>query len=37
VQPIPLAPRLNTLEGKTIHLIDIRSGGGREFLEEAVD
>ena len=34
VQPVPLAPRLDTLEGKTIHLIDIGFGGGWEFLEE---
>ena len=37
VQPLPLAPRLDTLEGKTIHLIDIGFGGGWEFLEEAVE
>ena len=37
VQPAPLAPRLDSLEGKTIHLIDIGFGGGWEFLEEAVD
>jgi hypothetical protein len=36
VQPVPLAPRLDTLEGKTIHLIDVGFGGGWEFLEEAV-
>ncbi len=36
VEPLPLAPRLDTLEGKTIHLIDIGFGGGWEFLEEAV-
>ncbi len=35
VQPLPLAPRLETLEGKTVHLIDIGFGGGWEFLEEA--
>jgi hypothetical protein len=35
VEPIPLAPRLDTLEGKTIHLIDVGFGGGWEFLEEA--
>lgn len=37
VRPLSLAPRLDTLEGKTIHLIDIGFGGGWEFLEEAVD
>jgi len=36
VEPSPLASRLDTLEGKTIHLIDIGFGGGWEFLEEAV-
>ena len=35
VEPKPLAPRLDTLEGKTIQLIDIGFGGGWEFLEEA--
>jgi hypothetical protein len=36
VQPLSLAPRLGTLEDKTIHLIDVGFGGGWEFLEEAV-
>ncbi len=36
VEPIPMAPRLENLEGKTIHLIDVGFGGGWEFLEEAV-
>jgi hypothetical protein len=36
VQPLPLAPRLDTLEGKTIQLIDIGFGGGWGFLEETV-
>jgi hypothetical protein len=35
VEPRPLAPRLDTLEGKTIQLIDVGFGGGWEFLEEA--
>jgi hypothetical protein len=34
VQPSPLAARLDTLEGKTVLLIDIGFGGGWEFLEE---
>jgi hypothetical protein len=34
VQPLPLAPRLDTIEGKTIYLIDVGFGGGWEFLEE---
>ena len=36
VQPLPLAPRLDTVEGKTVYLIDVGFGGGWEFLEEAV-
>ena len=36
IQPTPLAPRLDTLEGKTVQLIDVGFGGGWEFLEEAV-
>lgn len=36
VQPLSLAPRPDTLEGKTIHLIDVGFGGGWEFLEETV-
>ena len=34
VEPLPLAPRLDTLDGKTIYLIDVGFGGGYEFLEE---
>ena len=34
VQPIPLAPRLDTVEGKTVYIIDVGFGGGWEFLEE---
>jgi hypothetical protein len=36
VEPVPLAPRLDTLEGKTVYLIDVGFGGGWGFLEEAV-
>ena len=36
VKPMPLAPRLDTIEGKTVYLIDVGFGGGWEFLEEAV-
>lgn len=36
VQPHALAPRLNTLKGKTVYFIDVGFGGGWEFLEEAV-
>jgi hypothetical protein len=35
VQPSPLAPRLDTLEGKTVYMVDIGFGGGYDFLEEA--
>jgi hypothetical protein len=35
VEPKALAPRLHSLEGKTIQLIDVGFGGGWEFLEEA--
>jgi hypothetical protein len=35
IQPSPLAPRLETLEGKTIYMVDIGFGGGYDFLEEA--
>ncbi len=37
VEPQPLAPRLDTLEGKTVYIIDVGFGGGWEFLEEARD
>jgi hypothetical protein len=36
VQPHPLAPRLDTIQGKTIYLVDVGFGGGWEFLEETV-
>ena len=32
----PLAPRLDTLNGKTVYLVDVGFGGGYEFLEEVV-
>jgi len=35
IQPMPLAPRLDTIEGKILYIIDIGFGGGWEFLEEA--
>ena len=36
IQPSALAPRLDTLEGKTVYMVDIGFGGGYDFLEEAV-
>jgi hypothetical protein len=30
-----LAPRLDTLQGKTVYMVDIGFGGGYDFLEEA--
>ena len=36
VQPHPLAPRLETIQGKTVYLVDVGFGGGWEFLEETV-
>jgi hypothetical protein len=36
VQSHPLAPRLDTIRGKTIFLIDVGFGGGWDFLEETV-
>jgi hypothetical protein len=35
IQPSALAPRLATLEGKTLYMVDIGFGGGYDFLEEA--
>jgi hypothetical protein len=36
IKPLPLAPRLSSLEGKTVYVIDVGFGGGWEFLEETV-
>lgn len=32
--PLRMAPRLNSLENKTIYLVDTGFAGGKEFLEE---
>ena len=32
--PLRMAPRLNSLENKTLYLVDTGFAGGREFLEE---
>jgi hypothetical protein len=34
IEPLPLSPRLATLDGKTVYFVDIGFGGGYEFLEE---
>ncbi|HKV38969.1 MAG TPA: hypothetical protein VJX67_07135 [Blastocatellia bacterium] len=34
IQSLSIAPRLETLDGKTIYLVDVGFGGGYEFLEE---
>jgi hypothetical protein len=36
VQPLPLSPRLDSIENKTLYIIDVGFGGGWEFLEETV-
>lgn len=33
---MPLAKRLDTIQGKTLYMVDVGFGGGWEFLEEAV-
>lgn len=35
ITPSPLAPRLETLQGKRVYMVDIGFGGGYDFLEEA--
>jgi hypothetical protein len=35
IQPHPLAPRLDSIQDKTVYMIDVGFGGGWEFLEEA--
>ena len=34
IRLLPLAPRLDTLDGKTIYIVDIRYQRTREFVEE---
>jgi len=34
IKPLSMAPRLDTLDGKTVYLVDIGFGGGYEFLNE---
>jgi len=33
-EPLSMAPRLDTLRGKTVYVVDIGFAGGYEFLEE---
>jgi hypothetical protein len=33
-QPLSMASRLDTLQGKTVYLLDVGFAGGYEFLEE---
>jgi hypothetical protein len=33
-KPLSMAPRMDTLDGKTIYLVDCKFGGGYEFLKE---
>ena len=33
-KPLSMAPRLDTLDGKTVYLVDCKFGGGYEFLKE---
>jgi hypothetical protein len=37
IEPLPLAPRLDTLDGKTLYLVDGKFGGGYSFLVEMQD
>ena len=32
-EPLPLAPRLDALDGKTVYLVDVKFGGGYQFLQ----
>jgi len=34
IKPLSMAPRLDTLDGKTVYLVDVGFGGGYEFLNE---
>ena len=34
---VPMAPRLDSLDGKTIYFVDIRFMGGYTFLHEMMD
>jgi len=34
---VPMAPRLDTLDGKTVYFVDVRFPGGDSFLHEMMD
>jgi hypothetical protein len=34
---VPMAPRLDTLDGKTIYFVDVRFQGGKSFLLEMIE
>lgn len=34
---VPMAPRLDTLDGKTVYFVDVRFPGGGSFLHEMMD
>ena len=36
-EPLSMAPRLDSLDGKTVYLVDVGFAGGYEFLEELRD
>ena len=37
IQLLPMAPRLDSLDGKTVYIVDIRFSGGYSFLHEMID
>lgn len=37
IQLLPMAPRLDSLDGKTVYIVDIRFSGGHSFLHEMID
>ncbi len=37
VKPITMAPRLNSLDGKTVYLVETGFGGSFEFMQELQD
>jgi hypothetical protein len=37
IKPLSMAPRLNTLDSKTVYFVDVGFGGGYEFFMEMQD